>query len=173
LAINQSKEILAKEILSQITMKILIVLLLTFFCYTIANSQRKSQIPILIDTVETRIDITRPRLQIVDNVLSEPSCIRFRVVVDFRFPIDNRSQSIQVMRVTLKQLEIDLLKTKKHISLFSSSINNCNDQSQTIWQHFQELFNTWYRNQPYKKWINKQSIQTRGYFGGVLYTSPR
>lgn len=148
----------------------LLLVLVTNLCF----SQKKAMsfIPLLFDTSKVNINDKRERIEIKDSLLNDTLKIGFKVMLEFKYPINDTSKPICLNTIVLKCLEIKSFRTKKQYSIEFIRKNKWNRYKRDIWNRYSEILNYWYKNQPYEKMIYRQEYGDKGYFGGVLYAVP-
>ncbi len=146
------------------------LVLATNLCF----SQKKAMsfIPILFDTSKVSINDKRERIEVKDSLLNDTLKIGFKVMLEFKYPLNDISKPVCINALILKRLDIKSFRTKKQYSIELVRKNKWNRCQRDIWNRYSEIFNYWYKNQPYEKMIYRHEYGDKGYFGGVLYAVP-
>lgn len=155
-------------------MKKTALLLMLVFVTNWGFSQKNAMnfVPVLFDTVQIDIYYKKKRLVIKDSLFPDSVRIGYKVLVDFQYPLSDTTKEIYIKSVKLISLEIKSLTTNKQHRIDRYDEPNWSRCNREIWYRYLEIFNYWYRNQPYEKMIYRESCKNKVYMGGVIYTIP-
>lgn len=156
-------------------MKKNILILMLVFVSDFGFSQKRLTrfLPVLFDTVKVDLNYKRKRLEIKDPLLSDSLKFLVKVVVEFKYPLNNITKRIIVKSVRLIDLEAKSLSKKEQGFIDFSERKKLPKCQRNVWNRYSRIFNYWYRHQPYEKMIDRKAYGNKVCFGAVFYVMPR
>lgn len=140
---------------------VLLVILLCSLPYTLDGQTS----PILIKD-------TKQKVVIYDSVLTDSFKVVYRVIVQFKYPLEDINKEIIVKNVRMHPMSIQQLNdTIQHIN-FKYDYNELSHIQKHIWNVCLSKFNKWYREQPYEEYLYRKMLLRNVTFGGVVYLKP-